>query len=70
MLNLISHQRNISWKKTQWDNSTHPPEWLTLKRLWIGSIGKNMEEEELLCSTLAKVDVATLETEMTDWVYL
>lgn len=27
-------------------------------------------EEELLCSTLAKVDVATLETEMTDWVYL
>lgn len=29
-----------------------------------------MEEEELLCSTLAKVDVATLETEMTDWVYL
>lgn len=29
-----------------------------------------MEEEELLLSTLAKVDVATLETEMTDWVYL
>ena len=29
-----------------------------------------MEEEELLCSTLAKVGVATLETEMTDLVYL
>lgn len=52
--------------KTQWDNSTHPPEWLTLKRLSLGSIGEDMEQEGVMYTVVAKVHVTTLETETTD----
>ena len=36
----------------------------------MGSIGEDMEQEGVVYTVVAKVDVTTLETETTDWDYL
>ena len=33
--------------KPQWDVTTHPPEWLKLKRLTTPNVGKDVEQPEL-----------------------